>query len=93
MVVFTGLAVLVVAFVVVVGYWTEIVEWYRFRQLFESLGRNEQGYAEYRHRETGIVFVSLPGGTFLMGSPKPEETSKADESIPWIPPRVAAAIG
>ena len=40
---------------------------------FESLGRNEQGYAEYRHRQTGIVFVSLPAGTFMMGSPEGEE--------------------
>ena len=28
-----------------------------------------QGYPEYRHRETGIVMVKVPGGTFLMGSP------------------------
>ena len=35
---------------------------------FEKLGKNEQGYPEYRHRETGIVFVSLPGGTLLMGN-------------------------
>ena len=29
---------------------------------FESLGKNAQGFSEYRHRETGIVFVALPGG-------------------------------
>ena len=40
---------------------------------FEQLANNEQGYPEYRHRQTGIVFVSLPGGTFLMGSPEDEE--------------------
>ncbi len=65
---FAGLAVLVVACIVFVGYWTEIVQWYRFRQLFESLGTNEQGHPEYRHRETGIVFVRVPGGTFWMGT-------------------------
>jgi formylglycine-generating enzyme required for sulfatase activity len=37
---------------------------------FEPLGRNDQGYAEYRHRKTGIVFVFLPGGKFLMGAQK-----------------------
>ena len=39
---------------------------------FESLGKNEQGYREYRHRQTGIVFVGLPGGEFDMGSPDGE---------------------
>ena len=39
---------------------------------FESLGKNAQGYPEYRHRQTGIVFVKLLGGTFEMGSPETE---------------------
>ena len=42
----------------------------RFWWLFEPLGPNAQGYAEYRHRKTGIVFVSLPGGKFWMGAQK-----------------------
>jgi hypothetical protein len=42
----------------------------RFRWLFEPLGANAQGYREYRHRRTGIVFVSLPGGKFWMGAQK-----------------------
>jgi len=42
----------------------------RFWWLFESLGKNEQGYPEYRHRQTGIVMVRLPGGTFWMGAQK-----------------------
>ncbi len=65
------LAVVVVG--AVVGYRDELVAWYEFRQLFEGLGRNEQGRPEYRHRETGIVFVGLPGGTFEMGSPDNED--------------------
>jgi hypothetical protein len=40
--------------------WPEIRLWWDFA----PLGRNAQGYPEYRHRKTGIVFVSLPGGTF-----------------------------
>ncbi len=32
------------------------------------MGFNAQGYAEYRHRHTGIIFVHVPGGTFWMGA-------------------------
>ena len=42
----------------------------RFWWLFEPLGPNAQGYPEYRHRKTGIVFVGLPGGKFWMGAQK-----------------------
>ena len=54
------------------GDWEGIQSWYAFWRDFESLGKNAQRRAEYRHRETGIVFVGLPGGTFLMGSPETE---------------------
>jgi len=40
----------------------------RFWWLFESLGLNAQGLPEYRHRQTGIVMVRVPGGTFWMGA-------------------------
>jgi len=40
--------------------------------LFAELGLNDQGMAEYRHRTTGIVFVTIPAGEFLMGSPEDE---------------------
>ena len=39
---------------------------------FEPLGRNGEGYSEYRHKASGIAFVLVPGGTFLMGSPDEE---------------------
>ena len=42
----------------------------RFWSLFEPLGSNAQGYPEYKHRPTGIVFVSLPGGKSWMGAQK-----------------------
>ncbi|MBI5779881.1 MAG: SUMF1/EgtB/PvdO family nonheme iron enzyme [Planctomycetes bacterium] len=29
--------------------------------------KNPQGYLEYRHKRTGITFVLIPGGKFLMG--------------------------
>ncbi len=36
---------------------------------FESLGKNEQGYFEYEHRESGVIMVLVPAGEFTMGSP------------------------
>ena len=48
--------------------WPHLVSWYRFTRAFEALGRNAQGYREYRHRQTGIVMVWLPGGKFWMGA-------------------------
>jgi formylglycine-generating enzyme required for sulfatase activity len=46
---------------------------------FDPLGENEQGYPEYRHLATGLSFVLLPGGTFLMGSPEDEPGRQSDE--------------
>ena len=68
----TGLALVVLSVAMLWTYRKEIESWFAFRRDFESLGRNAQGYAEYQHRETGIVFVRLPGGTFEMGSPETE---------------------
>ena len=55
--------------------WQQLRFWY----LFEALELNDQGYPEYRHLETGIVFVSLPGGKFLMGAQKGDPYAKDDE--------------
>lgn len=54
-------------------YWPGIVAWYEFHQVFESLDRNRQGLPEFRHRQTGIVFVRIPAGNVALGSPKDEE--------------------
>lgn len=55
-----GLAGLTVALLIGV-YWRDIATWIRFVTLFERIGHNEQGYPEYSHRDTGIVFVRIPG--------------------------------
>lgn len=69
-----GCTVLLVLTLVVWACWDEIL----FCVRFESLGRNDQGYPEYRHRQTGIIFVGLPGGTFWMGI-SDEEKKRAIE--------------
>ena len=60
-------------------YWDDILVWYRLTRDFERLADNAQGYREYRHRQTGIVFVRVPGGTFMMGSLEGEEGRREDE--------------
>lgn len=37
------------------------------------IATNKQGYKEYRHKQTGMVFVLIPSGTFKMGSPPSEK--------------------
>jgi formylglycine-generating enzyme required for sulfatase activity len=60
-----GIAAIVIAVTTWLG-WPHI----RFLYFFAPLGRNAQGYPEHRHRQTGIVFVALPGGMFNMGAQK-----------------------
>ncbi len=55
--------------------WGSIVKWYEFHQEFESLGFNQQGLPEYRHRQTEIVFVKVPSGTVIMGNNEPSSNS------------------
>ena len=59
----SGVILLTVLTITTWFFWDHIQFWW----LFESLGKNEQGYPEYRHRQTGIVMVRLPGGTSLIG--------------------------
>ncbi len=75
LVVSTGTLAIVVGALALSLLWETIL----FASRFESLGSNEHGYPEYRHRKTGIVFVRLPGGTYIMGSPEDEKGRDEDE--------------
>jgi formylglycine-generating enzyme required for sulfatase activity len=46
---------------------------------FTFVETNDQGFHEYRHERTLVIFVRLPGGTFEMGSPSREVGSKIEE--------------
>ena len=46
----------------------------RMAKLFTSLGTNVQGLDEFRHKTTGMVFVMIPGGEFMMGGNGENET-------------------
>ena len=74
-----GLAALSVGLLLVVLNWSRLVAWLEFQRQFERLPDNTQGYSEYRHLETGIVFVRIPGRTFRMGSPETEVRSDDSE--------------
>jgi len=78
-VLFGAIATLAILFGVVWAGRDQIRIWHLLRTHFNSLGKNSQGYDEYRHRQTGIVFVFLPGGRFLMGSPEEEEGFREEQ--------------
>jgi formylglycine-generating enzyme required for sulfatase activity len=75
----TGVGVAALLLAVTWGWRGEIRTRLLLAQDFEALGRNPQNYREYEHRRTGIVFVLLPGGTFLMGSPVDLDGVSKDE--------------
>ena len=62
-----------------VSYYDDLVLWSRIRDDFEPLELNEQGFREYRHRDSGIVFVWIPGGSFWMGTPDDVISAQHDE--------------
>jgi formylglycine-generating enzyme required for sulfatase activity len=46
---------------------------------FTALAPNAHGRPEYRHEASGIVFIEVPAGSFMMGSPDAEERRFATE--------------
>ena len=63
-----GLTVIVILVSMVWIFRDDIRHWRQLFNHFDRLGRNARGYTEYQHTRTGIVFVLLPGGEFVMGS-------------------------
>ncbi len=59
---FVVLAAGILVFVTVALAWESIWSWIRCQYLFAYVGENAHGQREYRHRQTGAVFVRLPGG-------------------------------
>ena len=82
-----GTAVLLLLSVSGLVFWKEVTsgirEWWRLRASFDRLPDNAQGHREYRHRKTGLVFVRIPGGSFLMGASR-EEISALFPVVPGI---------
>jgi formylglycine-generating enzyme required for sulfatase activity len=74
-----GVAVLALSLAVTWSWRGEIRTRVLLAQEFETLGPNAQGFREYKHRRTGILFVLLPGGTFRMGSPADFAGAERDE--------------
>jgi len=50
---------------------------------FTYIGRNEQGFGEYRHDLTEVLFVLLPGGRTQVGSPEDEQDRDEWEVLHW----------
>ena len=67
----TDVCVLVIGLAAIVWYRAEIRASYTLWVNFERLPDNERGYAEYRHRATGMLFVRLPGGKVFVPSYDP----------------------
>lgn len=66
--------------------WSDLLLWRRLSPQFTlHRWKNGQGYPEYRHRETGIIFVHLPGGTFRMGAIEDEALTNSGMDLQLHP--------
>ena len=48
----------------------------RLTVLFTDLGKNAQGLEEFRHKTTGMIFVLIPAGEFMMGGSDEDSTKQ-----------------
>ncbi|MEM7234629.1 MAG: hypothetical protein AAF517_20790, partial [Planctomycetota bacterium] len=56
-------------FIAYVSHYEKYVLWQKLSGEFELLvWSNAGGLSEYRHRETGTVFVLIPKGNYVVGS-------------------------
>ena len=81
----TSILMLGVILVVICGDWSEVSYRYLLSRQFVRLQDNAQGYPEYCHRQTGIVFVRLPGGAAVMGSPEGEPGRSTNAQLHTVP--------
>ncbi len=62
------------------GHWRLIRYWYVLREEFAlTTFSNAGGFPEFRHRNTGIAMVLLPGGVFAMGRSLGDTVTRKDE--------------
>ena len=50
-------------------------------ELFSCLGLNSQGLAEYQHKTTGMIFVLIPSGEFMMGPTADPDDETAQQQV------------
>lgn len=75
-----GAFAVVLATVIAVANWRAIMGEIRLWRNFRRMGTNQQGFVEYSHRRSGLVFVRIPGGEMLLG-PRPVEMDIAMDEI------------
>jgi formylglycine-generating enzyme required for sulfatase activity len=76
---FLGAITLLCLAALLLSYGSTIARWYLLLTEFERLPDNAEGLPEYRYRKTGILFIKLPGGKFLMGTAVNEPGSYDDD--------------
>ena len=79
-----GLALVVLSVAMVWTYRKEIRSWYAFRRDFEALGKTEQGYREYRHRETGIVPAPACPGSVRDSSAEFDDVQRSSRTSGYV---------
>ncbi len=79
--IFIGGFAIVTCFILIAISWDLILREYEFKQKFEFIEVNEQGFKEFRHLKSGIVMVLLPGGEYTMGLPEEKEWWRGAEEV------------
>src|ERR1041385_6246884 len=64
------ITVVAIGIVTIFMFREKIINRIKFIIMFQEIGANLYGYPEYKHRQTGIIFVGLKGGNYLIGAQK-----------------------